>query len=216
MIWNPFSAKEPSTKIEGNDKIEDQEFLVIDGEMTGYEVKEHSLISFALIPIIQKRLEFSQSKEWAICPSEWSVDPNSALVHKMGAEKIAEGMDEKLAAQKIIQEIEGKILIGHNIQLDIKFLKKLFSKHDIEFAPKATLDTASLMQWHHRRNNPHQEQTAHYLKMDNLIKEMDLPRYPQHSAFNDCIITGALFLKLLHEIQEAGYSKLKDLIKLGK
>ena len=187
---------------------------VIDGEMSGCSPKDNALISFVAIPIRKKKLILRETKAWKIKPEVLNVDPKSMTIHKLTEEDISKGMDEAKACREIANCLSGQTLIGHNIGFDLGFLKQLFQTYKIECLFNVSIDTGKLMNWYFNRINPHTKPEPKSLKLENLIHSMDLPQYPPHDAFNDTLMIGALFLRLLEIAQNEGYTNLEELTRL--
>ncbi len=194
--------------------IRELDCWVIDGEMSGRSSKEHSLLSFAAIPIPGKRMFFNDARNWLLKPDELNVDPEATLIHRIGHEDIAKGSDERVVAEEISELLNGTVVVGHNVTFDIGFLRSLFSRHGLK-CEFESIDTGRLMYWYEQLINPHVPHERPFRRMDDLVEAMNLPVYREHDAFNDCIMTGSLFLRLLCEVRKAGYSTLKELKRLS-
>ena len=192
--------------------IEDLEFWVIDGEMSGLNPKRDELLSLAAIPMSSKNIDVSKCEYWLIQPSEKRVQCDSIQVHGLTPKVSSFGRSAKDVIADIRHQLEGQLLVGHMIQLDMSFLNQLFTHLGEEpIQIRATIDTAKLWQWAMRRREPHWDQAQGAQRLEQIAKDWSLPQWPAHHAVGDALTCGALFLKLLEEFQKAGYETLKEL-----
>jgi len=66
--------------------------------------------------------------------------------------------------------------------------------------------------WSRRRASPPRPARGD-ASLDELVRELGLPRYPAHHAFYDALTTGLAFLKLLGELEASGAVQFKALYR---
>jgi DNA polymerase III subunit epsilon len=177
--------------------------LFIDTETGGLDPEKHSLLSVAMV--VWEDMEITDSLELLINDGILSVTDEALAINKIDIEK------HKKSAMSPSQAIEQILLFtsrhfprqrkitvaGHNVQLDISFLKILFSRNKKDFSKffsHRIIDTSSIL---------HYLYLAGYLKQraissDDAFELFEIKVDGRHTASGDAMASAELFNKLLY------------------
>jgi DNA polymerase III subunit epsilon len=176
------------------------EYVVIDTETTGLHPQRNRLIEIAAIRIKDgQRVETYQTliNPYRRIPgfiSKFTGINNEMTSTAPGFGKIAD---------KLLEFFGQRILVGHNIPFDLRFIDYELRRLGRPALLNETIDTITLATRLHpglRRPN-----------LDRLAAMLDLPAQNRHRAFGDASITADALLLLLEKAAKSGYSTLSDL-----
>jgi DNA polymerase-3 subunit epsilon len=173
--------------------INDAIFTVLDTETTGLNVNEgHKIVSVGGIKIKSSRLLEDQILDELINP-ERDIPFASRNIHYISDDQVKDKPNIYQLEKKISNFLENTILVGHNVDFDIGFIKKNAAKTSLAVTVKKipSIDTILLAAGLY----PSLESYELSFLCDHFrIKTFDQIR---HSALGDAIITARLFLFLL-------------------
>lgn len=173
--------------------INDAIFTVLDTETTGLNVNEgHKIVSVGGIKIKSYQLLEDQILDELINP-ERDIPFASRNIHYISDDQVKDKPNIYQLEKKISNFLENTILVGHNVDFDIGFIKKNAAKTSLATTVKKipSIDTILLAAGLY----PSLESYELSFLCDHFrIKTFDQIR---HSALGDAIITARLFLFLL-------------------
>ncbi|NBQ00047.1 MAG: 3'-5' exonuclease, partial [Proteobacteria bacterium] len=173
--------------------INDAIFTVLDTETTGLNVNEgHKIVSVGGIKIKSYQLLEDQILDELINP-ERDIPFASRNIHYISDDQVKDKPNIYQLEKKISNFLENTILVGHNVDFDIGFIKKNAAKTSLAVTVKKipSIDTILLAAGLY----PSLESYELSFLCDHFrIKTFDQIR---HSALGDAIITARLFLFLL-------------------
>ena len=173
--------------------INDAIFTVLDTETTGLNVNEgHKIVSVGGIKIKSYQLLEDQILDELINP-ERDIPFASRNIHYISDDQVKDKPNIYQLEKKISNFLENTILVGHNVDFDIGFIKKNAAKTSLATTVKRipSIDTILLAAGLY----PSLESYELSFLCDHFrIKTFDQIR---HSALGDAIITARLFLFLL-------------------
>lgn len=160
------------------------EYVVLDLEMTGLSAKTDQIIEIGAVKIKDNQV---------IEVMECLVNPNckipTRVVELTGItdEMVQSGMDKDEAIGKLLDFIEGQILVGQNINFDYSFLKQWAVNHKRPLEAKAcdTLKIARVLL------PPEQPK-----KLESLCAYFGIERAREHRALDDALETWQVFERL--------------------
>jgi len=110
-------------------------------------------------------------------------------------------LDEAPPIGDVLSEVEARLregaLLVHYADLDLRFLRREFARHDRTWPKPVVIDTVDLLlRWHARQQqwtpHPPPPRTA----LGEARADFRLPEYPSHDALSDALATAELFLVL--------------------
>ena len=160
------------------------EYVVLDLEMTGLSAKTDQIIEIGAVKIKDNQI---------IDTIECLVNPRckipSRIVELTGItdEMVQTGWDRDEAVEKLLDFIDGQILVGQNINFDYSFLKQWAVNHKRPLEASAC-DTLKLARVLLPADQPK--------KLENLCQYFGIERAREHRALDDAIETWKIFEKL--------------------
>jgi len=193
--------------------INDAIFTVLDTETTGLNVNEgHKIVSVGGIKIKSYQLLEDQILDELINP-ERDIPFASRNIHYISDDQVKDKPNIYQLEKKISNFLENTILVGHNVDFDIGFIKKNAAKTSLAVTIKKipSIDTILLAAGLY----PSLESYELSFLCDHFrIKTFDQIR---HSALGDAIITARLFLFLLDTAKNRNNAhSIGELINLCK
>ena len=193
--------------------IQDVIFTVLDTETTGLSVNEgHKIVSVGAIKIKNYQLIENETLDELINP-EREIPFASRNIHYISDDQVKDKPNIYQLEKKINNFLENTILVGHNVDFDIGFIKKNAARTSLATTVKriASIDTILLAAGLY----PSLESYELSFLCDHFrIKTFDQIR---HSALGDAVITARLFLFLLDTAKNRNnVHTLGELINLCK
>jgi len=184
-------------------------FAVLDTETTGLNVNEgHRIISIAATKI--KNLKITNEILDELVNPERQISEPSIKIHNITQEQVQNKPVLKELDEKIYNFLENTVLVGHNLNFDIKFIINSAPYTTIAHRVKniVTIDTIYLAAGIY----PHFKNYELSFLCDNLkIQTEDQIR---HSALGDSVITARLFLHLLEEAGKKNINTIGGILHL--
>jgi len=191
-------------------------FTILDTETTGLNVDEgHKILSIGAVKIKNDLIINNEILDEFVNP-ERDIPFASRNIHYITEDKVKNKPNIFQIEKKINDFISNTILVGHNVDFDISFIKKMHQKTSLASTVKkiTTIDTILLAAGLYPSLESYE---LSFLCDQFRIKTFDQIR---HSALGDSIITARLFLFLLdtakkrNNIQNIG--GLMNLCKQGR
>lgn len=177
------------------------ELLFIDTETGGIDENVQSLLSVGLI--VWKNGEILEKDEFFIKEENYKVTKAAMDINKLNLDDVyKKGILPSEAVERVVKIIQkyfkGKaILCGHNVNFDVKFLKKLFekvNKNYDEHISYRSLDTASILKFLSIANKFEEKEIN---SLDDAIDYFNIDVKNRHTALEDINVTVEIFNKLI-------------------
>ena len=165
------------------------EYIVLDLEMTGLSAKNDQIIEIGAVKI--KNNQIVEKMECLVNP-KCKIPTRVVELTGITDEMVQSGMEKDEAIAKLLDFIEGQILVGQNINFDYSFLKQWAVNHKRPLEVKAC-DTLKLARVLLPAEQPK--------KLEDLCGYFGIERAREHRALDDAIETWQVFehLKILGE-----------------
>ncbi len=184
-------------------------FVVLDTETTGLNVNEgHRIISIAATKI--KNLKITNEILDELVNPERQISEPSIKIHNITQEQVQNKPVLKELDEKIYNFLENTVLVGHNLNFDIKFIVSSGPYTTIAHRVKniVTIDTIYLSAGIYPHFNSYE---LSFLCKTLKIQTEDQTR---HSALGDSVITARLFLHLLEEAGKKNINTIGGILHL--
>ena len=190
--------------------LEETNFSILDTETTGLHVeKGDQIISVASLRVSNLRIGDKKVLNELVNP-QMKIPEASIKIHNITDDQVQSKPTLIEINEKILKFIKKSILVGHNINFDINFLKEnskgspLANRMNVIKAIDTIYLTASLF-----------PNLKNY-DLNNICNKLDIKTDDQtrHSALGDCIITARLFIYLLNIAKDNGVKNILELISL--
>ena len=192
--------------------LEETNFSILDTETTGLHVeKGDQIISVASLRVSNLKIGEEKILNELVNP-KMKIPEASIKIHNITDDQVQSKPTLIEINEKILKFIKKSILVGHNINFDINFLKEnskgsaLANRMKVIKAIDTIYLTASLF-----------PDLKNY-DLNNICNKLNIKTNDQtrHSALGDCIITARLFIYLLSIAKDNGVKNIIELISLCK
>ena len=189
--------------------VQESIFAVLDTETTGLDVNEgHRIVSIGATKI--KNLKITNEIIDELVNPERQISEPSIKIHHITQEQVQNKPVLKKLDEKIYNFLENTVLVGHNLNFDIKFIIKSAPYTTIAHRVKniVTIDTIYLAAGIYPHFNSYE---LSFLCKTLKIQTEDQKR---HSALGDSVITARLFLHLLEEASKKNINTIGGILNL--
>ena len=189
--------------------LQESIFAVLDTETTGLDVNEgHRIVSIGATKI--KNLKITNEIIDELVNPERQISEPSIKIHHITQEQVQNKPVLKKLDEKIYNFLENTVLVGHNLNFDIKFIIKSAPYTTIAHRVKniVTIDTIYLAAGIYPHFNSYE---LSFLCKTLKIQTEDQTR---HSALGDSVITARLFLHLLEEAGKKNINTIGGILHL--
>jgi len=209
-IFNRIKYYIETRKLFNRVSLEETNFSILDTETTGLHVeKGDQIISVASLRVSNLKISEEKILNELVNP-KMKIPEASIKIHNITDDQVQAKPTLFEINEKILKFIKKSILVGHNINFDINFLKENSKGSSLAHRMKVikAIDTiyltASLF-----------PDLKNY-ELTNLCEKFKIETKDQirHSALGDCTITARLFLYLLNIAKSKGVKNITDLITL--
>lgn len=174
------------------------EWVSLDCETTGLDVRRDEIISIGAVRIVGDRLLTSERLELLVRPQR-GVSPQSVRIHRLRQQDVAQGLTPQEAAQKLLHFIGSRPLVGYYLEFDVAMLNRLVRPVLGIALPQEKIEVSALYYDYKFQQLPPYRQYDNAdidLKFDTLMRELGLPQRDAHDALNDAVMAALAFIKL--------------------
>ena len=209
-IFKKLKYQIETKKLFNRVSLEQSNFSILDTETTGLHVeKGDQIISIASLKVSDLKIDEQNYLDELVNPN-MNIPESSTKIHNITDEQVISKPSLLEISEKILKFLKKSVLVGHNINFDINFLKENSKGSQLADRMKVikSIDTiyltASLF-----------PDLKNY-ELSNLCEYFNIKTDDQirHSALGDCIITARLFLHLISIAQTKGIKNIANLMTL--
>lgn len=194
----------------------DLSYVVLDTELTSLDTRRNRLLSIGAIAMDGTKIRLGEQFYRVINPGV-EVPVASVLVHKLRPNDVEQGIPPPQALEELRRFIDGKVLVGHFVHIDLKVLRKELGDNRHQLSNPA-IDTARVHRWM-LQHGPCREDLVHQLEnisLATLAKAYDLDFREAHHSLEDAFLTARLWQKQLAKLDVMGVRSLADLLRIAK
>ncbi len=174
----------------------EDEWVALDCETTGLDVRHDRIISIGAIRIVGNRLLTSQRLELLVRP-ERPLDVASMRVHLLREHDVAQGMAPAQAMRLLLEFIGSRPLVGYYLEFDVAMINREIRPLLGVRLPQAKIEVSTLYYDFKNRQLPLDARDGRIdLRFATLMADLALPLRNAHDALNDAVMAGLAFLKL--------------------
>ena len=174
----------------------DNEWVALDCETTGLNVRTDEIISIAAVRIVGNRVMTSERIELLVRP-ERRVSAESVRVHQLREQDVAGGMPPEAALIQLMYFIGSRPLVGYYLEFDLAMIDRaLFPLLGMGLPQTRNEVSAMYYDYKFRQLPPHQQDRAIDLRFATLMNDLHLPLREAHDALNDAVMAALAFIKL--------------------
>jgi len=174
------------------------EWVALDCETTGLNVRIHEIIAIGAVRIVGNRIMTSERLELRVRP-ERGVSSQSVRIHRLRERDVADGLPIDEALKRLMQFIGSRPLVGYYLAFDVALLNRALFPMLGQGLPQPKVEVSSLyydykfgqLSAHQRQDNPGID-----LRFATIMNELGLPLRDAHDALNDAVMAALAFVKL--------------------
>jgi DNA polymerase-3 subunit epsilon len=173
------------------------EWVAIDCETTGLNVRRDRIVSIGAVRIVGNRLMTSERLELIVRPDR-ALGVDSVRVHLLRESDVAQGLEPEQAMRTLLRFIGSRPLVGYYLEFDVAMLNREIWRLLGVRLPQRKIEVSAMFYDYKNRTLPPLERgnTPIDLRFATLMRELDLPLREAHDALNDAVMAGLAFVKL--------------------
>jgi DNA polymerase-3 subunit epsilon len=195
--------------------LSDVRYAVLDTELTSLDARSNRLLSIGAIAMDGSKIRLADQFYRVVNPGV-HVPVEGVLIHKLRPGDVEQGVAPEEALAALRKFIDGRVLVGHFVEIDMKVLRKELG--DQQELDNLAIDTAKAQRWI-LKNGPWREDLEQKLadvSLEALAKIYNLDFHEAHHALEDAFVTARLWQKLLVRLEALKVTTLGDLLKAAK
>lgn len=172
------------------------EWVTLDCETTGLDVRRDRIISIAAVRIAGNRLLTSQRLELLVRP-ERSLTAENVRVHRLREQDVAGGIEAAQAMRLLMDFIGSRPLVGYYLEFDVAVLnREIWPLLGLRL-PQPKIEVSAMYYDYRNRQLPaHLRGSTIDLRFATIMLDLGLPVRAAHDALDDAVMAGLAFLKL--------------------
>lgn len=174
----------------------DGEFVTLDCETTGLDVRRDKIVSIGAVRIVGNRLLTSQRLELLVRP-ESVMKADSVRVHRLRQSDVAQGLDPEQAMRRLLDFIGSRPLVGYFLEFDVAMLnREIWPMLGVRLPQPKIEVSAMYYDFKNRQLPAHLRGGDIDLRFATMMNDLGLPLRDAHDAISDAVMAGLAFVKL--------------------
>lgn len=171
----------------------DDEFVVIDCETTGLNVRSDDVVAIAAIKIRGNRILTSERFEAVVHPDS-EMGTEAIKIHRLRRSDLAAAPVVWKVLPSFLRFIGPRPLVGYYVDFDVAMLDKyILPLVGIEL-PNERIEVSRL--YYECKYGDAPPNTSIDLSFVAILRDLCIPPLGQHDAFNDALMTAMMFVQL--------------------
>lgn len=174
------------------------EWVSLDCETTGLNVRTDEIISIGAVRIVGNRILTSQRLELLVRP-ERGVSAESVRIHRLRERDVANGLPIDEAMKQLMHFIGSRPLVGYYLEFDIAMLHRAIWPLLGQGLPQPKIEVSGLYYDYKFKQRAAYQQHTHTdidLRLATMMNDLGLPLRDAHDAINDAVMAALAFIKL--------------------
>lgn len=188
----------------------DAEYLALDFEATGLDLRNDDVVSYGSVPIRNARIVVGEQQYSLVRPTK-PVPPESSKFHVIRNQDLADAPNARVAAGQLRDALRGRVLVAHASWVEVAFLRRLFNLIGATFE-SPVVDTASLA----RSLGLRPRIDTHEPHLETLATQLNVPVHDPHHALGDAFTTAQVFLVLATRLSQDRIQSAGDLVNISR
>lgn len=184
------------------------EYVVVDLETTGLDLKRDAIASYGAVLIRDGRIIVAENTYGLVCPT-CEITAEAIAIHTLRHADVENSPPLSHAVSVLDTLMRGRVLVAHAAWIEKAFLGRAFTEHDTTLRSPIIDTAASARADGLGPRGPRREPDLEW-----LAGELGLPAVNPHHALGDAITTAQVFLALTSRLSHLGYSKASDFVEL--
>lgn len=177
--------------------VQDNKFVVLDTETTGFNVKEDRILSVGALVLQQRTIQPKQAFELFVEQEHYNAE--TAKIHGILKQSVTDRITELQALKIILETLKNSVLVAHHTGYDVAMINNALKRNGLPKLKNKSLDTASL--YFKTVTKLKKEELASHITLDDLAKIYNISKKDRHTALGDAYITAIAFLHILEKLK---------------
>ncbi len=174
----------------------DNEWVALDCETTGLNVRTDEIISIAAVRINGNRVMTSERLELLVRPGK-RVSAESVRIHQLREQDVAQGTPPEAALMQLMHFIGSRPLVGYYLEFDLAMIDRaLFPLLGMGLPQRRYEVSAMYYDYKFKQLPRHLRDQPIDLRFASLMNDLDMPLRDAHDALNDAVMAALAFVKL--------------------
>jgi DNA polymerase III subunit epsilon len=216
-LWQKGGMQDSPDSFFAEDALLDSvRYAVVDTELTSLDSRSNRLLSIGAITMEGSKIRLGEQFYRVVNPGV-AVPAQSVLIHKLRPHDVGKGESPQSALAALQHFVEGKVLVGHFVSVDLNALRKELGD-SVPRLSNPAIDTARVHSWM-LRHGPYQEdleQQLNNVSLAALAGVYNLDFQEAHHALDDAFVTARLWQKMIPRLQAMKVCTLGDVLRVGK
>lgn len=171
------------------------EYICFDCETTGLNPKVDDIISIGAV-LIKGNTIVSSKKFVRFVKPKTKLQSEAIKVHHIRECDLEDAEDIDIVIKDFLNFIGSRTLVGYYLEFDIAMINKYLKDFlGIKLPNKIYEVSAIYYDWKIEKI----PQSNIDLRFDTIMKDLEIPTFAKHDAFNDALMTSMMFLKLKNQ-----------------
>lgn len=212
-----IKAQKHFKKVDQSLPVSHYDFVVFDTELTGLDLRSDEIIAIGGVRVRNLKIMAGETFHTYVRPDIYPTN-NHTLIHRITPQQLETAPKLEEILPEFVDFCGPALLVGHYVDLDVKFINRAAKKFFNAELANPCLDTMRLAQLYTEKCWQHYYDRYNYnlYNLDSLSNEYKLPLFTRHDALQDALQTAYLFVYLIKKLQRHGLVTLKDFYTAGQ
>jgi DNA polymerase III subunit epsilon len=174
----------------------DGEWIALDCETTGLDVRRDKIVSIGAVRIVGNRLLTSERLELLVRPGR-AMTGDNVRVHRLRESDVSKGLEPEPAMRRLLDFIGSRPLVGYFLEFDVAMLnREIWPMLGVRL-PQRKIEVSAMYYDFKNCQLPAAQRGGEIdLRFATMMNDLGLPLRDAHDAINDAVMAGLAFVKL--------------------
>jgi DNA polymerase III subunit epsilon len=173
-----------------------QEFLALDFETTGLDLRRDHIVAYGAVPVIDGRIRAADALVGLVRPRK-TMSAGALRVHCLHPRDLESAPPLSAAVARLLPALTGRVVIAHCSWIEEALLRRAMAKTSGAAYRSPMVDTEDLA----RQTLSLPEPRDHAISLEGLAGELGMPVHTPHHAIGDAMTTAEVFLAMAHRLE---------------
>lgn len=188
-----------------------QEFLALDFETTGLDLRRDHIVAYGAVPVVEGRIRAAGALSGLVKPHK-AMSDDALRIHCLHQRDLESAPPLSAAVAHLLPALTGRVVIAHCSWIERALLRRAMAKTSTARYHSRMVDTEVLAR--HALSLP--DEGTHAISLEWLACKLGMPVHTPHLALGDAMTTAEVFLALAHRLEaQRGALTVRQLLTEG-
>lgn len=177
--------------------VQDNKFVILDTETTGFDVKADRILSIGSLVLQQQKIDPKQAFEIFVEQERYTTE--TVKIHGILKKGTKDRITELEALKIILETLKNSVLVAHHAGYDIAMINNALKRNSLPKLKNKSVDTSRL--YFKTLSKQKKEELESHVTLDDLAKIYSISKKDRHTALGDAYITAIAFLHILEKMK---------------